>query len=90
MAGTGYDYRGGTDFIGALLRIAGEPKLKIIFGLRIAEKPLKIIFGTRDRKWYVIDDEDRDYYTTWSLEYATARDLGEEEARIVSTRGRAI
>jgi hypothetical protein len=75
--GKGYNYRGGSDFIHALLRTAGLPELKIIF-------------GTRDRKWYVIDKEDRDYYTTWALTYREAKTLGKDEAEIVSTRGRVL
>lgn len=75
--GLGYDYRGGTDFIQSLLRTAGR-------------KELKVIYGTRTGKWYVIDKEDRDWATTWALTFTEANALGEAEARLQSTRGRAL
>jgi hypothetical protein len=53
------DNRGGTDFLGALLRIAGLPELKIIY-------------GNRHKLWYVIDATDRDFDTEDALTYADA------------------
>lgn len=72
--GKGYDYRGGTDFIGALLRTAGRKDDK-----------LKIRYGNRHGLWYVIDKEDRDFDCPWALTYTDARDLGEKAAYELNT-----
>lgn len=65
---TGYDYRGGTDFAGALLRIAGKPELKMIH-------------GSRHNLFYVIDKDDRDWDAPHAItsERATVRLANRQE-----------
>ncbi len=77
--GKGYDYRGGTDFIGALLRTAGRKT-----------DALKIAFGNRHNLWYVIDKDDMDFDTPWAMTYAEAKALGEAGALARSTGARIL